>query len=249
MKKFITLLALISLCYPVAAQISVNPFVGINSTKMNNGYYFENGGAFGLGGIEIEWRKKPKQHHQLYLTLATGISYLSNGFYHSTNFSYTAVDFYTQEIADLKMQYWQVPLTIRVNWQPFPLVEDWKIFLGLGVCNNILIKSTLHEKYTEVFLNDDPLAPPVVTSFEDSRDITASGKKSSLFRRVEFGMKYKRVQLSYRLSKSLADLYHSGLENDWNVPDDKSWYIDSHNSAGKTTEKYSELVAAFRFGK
>jgi hypothetical protein len=249
MRKFITLLALVNLCYSVAAQISVTPFVGINSTKMNDGDYFENGGAFGLAGVEIELRRKSKQDKPVYLTVATGVSYLSNGFYHSSNFSYTALDFYTQRISDLRMQYWQVPFVVRLNWQPFPLVEDWKIFAGLGVCNNFLTESTLKEKYTEVFINADPLAPPDVSSYNDARDITDYGKKSSLFRRIELGMKYKRFQLSYRLSKSLVDLYHTGLEDDWNVPDDKSWYIDSHQSSGKTIEKYSELVLGFRFGE
>lgn len=247
MKNTVILFVWIGLWHVAGAQVNLTPYIGMNSTKIYDGIVYQNGGAFAITGLELELAKKPKQHRRMYVTAATGAGYLSNGFYYSGNFAYTALDFYTQRITDLKMQYVQIPVMLRVNWQPFPLVEDWKVFLGLGVFNNILIKSTLTEKYTEVILNDDVLAPPEVTSYQDSRDVTGYGKKSSLFRRIELGMKYKRFQLAYRLSRSLTDLYRTGLEEDWNVPDDKSWYIEAYQDSGKIVEKYSELIVGFRF--
>lgn len=247
MKKTITLLVWIGLSHLVEAQVNLTPFFGINTTKIYDGIVYENGGAFVVTGLELEVAKKPRQHRHIYFSVATGASYLPNGFYYSGNFAYTALNFYTQRIIDLKMQYAQIPIMLRVNWQPFPLMEDWKVFIGLGIVNNLLLKSTLEEKYTEVFLNDDVLAPPEVTSYEDSRDVTGYGKKGSLFRRIELGMKYRRLQLSYRMSRSLTDLYRTGLEEDWNVPDDKSWYIEAHQDSGKTIEQYSELIVGFRF--
>lgn len=247
MKKTITLFVWIGLCHVAEAQVNLIPFIGINATKIYDGIAYKNGGAFVITGFELEFAKKPKQHRLIYFSAATGASYLSNGFYYSGNFAYTALNFYTQRITDLKMQYVQIPVMLRGNWQPFPLVEDWKVFLGVGIVNNLLLKSTLEEKYTEIFLNDDVLAPPEVTSYEDSRDVTGYGKKSSLFRRIELGMKYRRFQLSYRMSRSLTDLYRTGFEEEWNVPDDKSWYIDAHRDSGKTIEQYSELIVGFRF--
>lgn len=249
MKRTVTLLLWIGLWQVAAAQVSLTPYIGINSTKLYDGISYQNGGAFGVAGLELELGVKPKQHRRIHFSVATGAGYLSNGFYYSSNFSYAALNFYTHRITDLKMQYVQIPVMLRVHWQPFPLVEDWKVFLGLGVCNAMLIKSTLAEEYTEVILSDDLLAPPNVTSYEDSREVTDYGKKSSLFRRVELGMKYKRFQLCYRLTRSLTDLYRTGFEEDWSVPADKSWYISAHQDSGKTIEKHSELVVGFRFGK
>lgn len=222
-------------------------FFGVNTTKIYDGIAYENGGAFVVTEMELESSKKPRRHRQVKFSASTGASYLSNGFYYSGNFAYSALNFYTQRITDLKTQYVQIPLMLRANWQPFPLMEDWKIFIGLGVVHNILLKFTLEERYTEVFLNDDVLAPPEVTSYEDSREVTGYGKKSSWSRRIELGMKYKRLQLSYRMSRSLTDLYRTGLEEDWNVPDDKSWHIEAYQDSGKTIEQYAELVVGFRF--
>ncbi|HEX8040020.1 MAG TPA: outer membrane beta-barrel protein [Chryseosolibacter sp.] len=249
MKRTVTLLLSIALWQVAAAQVNLTPYAGMNSTRIYDGISYQNGGAFAVTGFEIEVAKNTRNHRMIYLSLATGASYLSNGFYYSSNFAYAAVSLYTQRITDLRMQNVQIPVTLRLNWQPFPLVEDWKVFLGIGICNNMLIRATLKERYTEVYLNEDLLAPPTVTSYEDAADVTDYGKKNNLFTRIELGMKYKRLQLSYRLSKSLSDLYYTGLEADWHVPEDNSWYLEAHRDAGKIIEKYSELVVGFRIGR
>ena len=242
------LFVLLTLSQLGAAQVNITPYVGINSTRIYDGILYENGGAFLVAGVELELGIKRKQAGRVYVSVATGASYLDNGFYYSGNFAYTALNFYTQRITDLNTEYLQIPLTLRFNWQPFPLVEDWQVFLGLGVCHNTLLRSTLAETYTEVTLAADVLAPPQVLSYEDTRDVTGYGGKSSLFRRIELGMKYKRFRVTYRLSRSITDLYRTGLEKDWNVPDDVSWYLNAYRESGKIIEKSTELVVGFRFG-
>lgn len=249
MKRIAVLFALLGSWNVVSAQVTIIPYAGMNSTRIYDGIVYQNGGAFLVAGAELELARKPKESRRFYLSLATGAGYLKNGFYYSTNFSFAALNFYTRRITDLKTEYLQIPVTIRFNWQPFPLVEDWKIFLGVGICNNTLIKAALKEQYTKVELNDDILAPPRATSYEDSRNITGYGEKNSLFRRIELGMKYKRFQVAYRLSRSITDLYRTGLEDDWKVPDEESWYISAYQDAGKIVEKHAELVVGFRFGK
>lgn len=250
MKKRILFILLSSLSIEwVNAQINVVPFAGMNSTKMYQSYGFEKGGAYGIAGVEFELRKKPTAHKALYMTLVTGVSYLSNGYYRSENFAYTALSFYTASVTDRKMEYVQVPVILRVNWQPFPLVEDWKVYFGAGLSNNFLMEATLHEQYTSVFVNSDLFAPPTTEQYEDTRDVKDLGVKRSLFSRYEFGMIYKRVQLSVRFSASITDLYYKGLETSWAVPAEHSEYLKAKDDKGKITEKYSEVVVGIRLFK
>lgn len=248
MKKVINLFPLILLWHVAPAQISFTPYVGMNATKIYTGILYENGGASALVGADLELAGNRGQHRSIYLAIATGATYMRNGFYHAVDFSFPALNSYSHKTTDLRTENIQFPFTLRLHWQPFPLVEDWQIFLGAGACYAMLIKSTLQETYTEVNMNGDFLAAPIVTSYADGRDVTGYGEKNSIYGRIEFGMRYKRLQLCYRLSKSLTDLYRTGLEKDWNIPDDDSWYINTHQDAGKITEKHSELVVGFRLG-
>lgn len=248
MKKIINIVLLVVLWYSASGQISLTPFVGMNSTKIYGGIVYENGGASALTGVDLEIARNPRHHKSVYLAIATGATYMRNGFYYSWNFSFPALNSYSHSITDLRTQNVEVPLTLRLHWQPFPLVEEWKIFMGIGACYSTVIKSTLQESYTEVNMSEDFLAPPVVTSYADGRDVTGYGRNNSLYSRIELGIKYKRLQLCYRLSKSLTDLYRTGLEEDWNVPDNDSWYIKTHQDVGKIIEKYSELAVGFRLG-
>lgn len=249
MKKITTLLPLIILWHLSPAQVSLTPYVGMNSTKIYTGILYQNGGASSVTGFDLEFSRNPRQHKNINLAIATGATYMRNRFYYSESIAFPALNIYSHSITDLRTQNVQVPFTLRLYWQPFPLVEEWRVFLGVGTCGNMLIRSTLKEMYTEVRHNDDLLAPPIVTSYADARDVAGYGDKNSIFSTIELGVKYQRLQLCYRLSKSLTDLYRTGLEDDWNVPDNKSWYIDAHQDVGKIVEKYSELVVGFRFGK
>jgi hypothetical protein len=129
------------------------------------------------------------------------------------------------------------------------LVEDWRLFFGAGVSFNTLTYAHLAEQSTKVaFTFDRPLAPPPVTTYSaDSRDVTSLAVKNPLFSRVEIGMKFKHLQVLYRLSVSLQDMYLTGLEQTWKVPASESIYINAHHSRGITKEKYSEIVVGWRF--
>lgn len=246
MKATFRLFVFVLISGPVAAQVNIVPYAGVNSTKMYQSYGFEKGGSYGLVGLELELRKRPQQPRNVYVTFVTGISYLKNGFYKSDNFSYTALSYYTASITDRRMEYIQIPVVLRVNWQPFPLVEDFKAFFGAGVNNNLLQKATLRESYTSVFISSDVLAPPEAEHYEDSRDVSDLGRKHSLYMRFELGMVYKRIQVSFRVSKGISDLYYTGLENDWAVPAEFSEYLQAYAEEGNIREKYTEIVVGYR---
>jgi predicted DNA binding CopG/RHH family protein len=245
MKKSVAILLLI-LTYSVSGQIHLTPFVGLNSTRMTTGLFgYENGGNYIFGGIELEGRLKPKKISPFHLSVVTGVSYLNNGFFENSLFSFSSL-VYTASRTDLTTQYVQIPLMVKLNWQPFPLVEDFYVFMGGGVSNNMLLKAHLAENYTTSILTFDIYSLPQTTHYEDSQDITQYGVKNSLFTRMDFGLRYKKIQIAFRLSLSTADMYYKGLENTWGVPATKSGYISGHTSAGSTKEKYSELVIGYR---
>lgn len=228
-------------------QFSITPTVGINSTKLkldDSGY--TNGGNFLTYGLEAEYGIKPRSHRRVYLSFMTGASYLSNGFYDIYNFSFPGLSWYQSQTTDLTTTYVQIPLVIKLNWQPMPLIEDWKLFLGLGISTNILLESHLSEKSTRVTDSNDLFAPNNTTQYSDSQDVNDLGVKNSLFARLELGMRYKRIMFSYRFSLSMQDMYYTGLENIWKVPATESRYISAHDTQGKIKEKYSEFVLGFR---
>ncbi len=228
-------------------QFSITPTIGINSTKLKLGQYYTNGGNYLTHGLEAEYSFKPKSHRRVYGSLMTGASILSNGFYDIYNFSFTGLNWYESKTTDLTTTYFQIPLVLKLNWQPMPLIEDWKLFLGLGISSNILLKSHLAEKSTKITESNDLFAPPKTTQYSDSQDVTDLGVKNAQFARLEIGMRYKRVMFSYRLSTSMQDMYYVGLEKIWKVPATESRYISAHDTEGKIKEKYSEFVLGFRF--
>jgi hypothetical protein len=235
----------------LCAQFNLVPFVGTNSTRMTSTLDegFDKGGSFGVGGIEVEWKKKTVKHKRFYISALTGVSYLNNGFYRSYNFAYADIN-YNHSVTNLTMTYLQIPLIVRVDFQPFQLMDDLYLFFGAGISNNILLKSKLSEEYTESSITYGSIPPPPQSfHYEDSRDVTSLRNKNNLFQRIDVGGRYKRVQIAVRFSKSLKDLYCKGLEQSWRVPDDKSEYIRSHNNHGKIIEKYFEFVLGFRVFK
>ncbi len=234
---------------PASAQVNIIPMLGVNSTRMKMGSLYEKGGSFLLGGVELEFRRRPKETKPVFVSLVTGVGYLDNGFYYSSNFAYTALSYYEREVTEINAEYWQIPLMLKINWQPFPLVEDWRVFTALGVSSNITIRATMAEEYTFVFLNDDVFAPPETTYYSDSQDVTDLAPKSSMFLRFDLGMVVRRFQFAWRMSFSTSDQYFSGIESTWAIPDEDSPYISSHDENGKMPVKYSELVLGFRLFK
>jgi hypothetical protein len=249
MKKITILFFSIAISQLSYGQLSVTPFAGISSTRMKESFGYIKGGNYGLTGVEIEFRKKPKTHRIFYVTAVTGVTYLSNGFYESNSFSLSSF-FYTQRTMNLKTRYVQVPVELKFNWQPFPLVEDWKVFLGIGISNDFLIRAHLEEQSTEVeYDGSQPSPPPYTVHYEDSRDITDMMGKYLLFGRVESGMIIKRVHFAWRLHLSFSDMYPAGLEDDWKLPDEDSPFISNYEETGKVKLKYVELVLGYRFSR
>ncbi len=236
---------LLLLTYTAVGQIHLTPFVGINSTRLTTGYFgYENGGNFPLAGVELEGRLKPRKISPLHVSFVTGATYLANGYFENRLFSF--LSYYGATTTDLSTRYVQIPFMIKLNWQPFPLVEDFQLFVAGGVSNNILLSANLTEKITKVFQATDIYAPPQTTYYYDSQDITDLGVKNSLFTRFDLGIRYKRMQIAFRISISQSDMYYRGLEKVWTIPPAESGYISGHTNAGSTKEKYSELVVGYR---
>ncbi len=250
MKKYFFILILCPL--PLIAQFSITPFVGLNTTKMSEAYSgYANGGNYGIMGIEIERQFNLKQYSPISLSLVSGLSYLPNGFNRTSIFAISlGSGSYSYEKTNIEMQYLQVPLLARVNWRPFALVENWSVFFGAGVSFNQTNYAHISEQASEVsftFSNSGLLPPPTLKNYLDSRDVTFMAVKNPLFQRIEFGMKFKHVQITYRISVSRQDMYFKGIENTWQVPSANSFYINAHNSRGITNEKYTEIVLGWRF--
>lgn len=233
------------LAFTATGQIYITPFAGISSTRLKLGFDYKNGGNYPVAGLEIEGRLKPHKISSFHFAFVTGASYLANGYYENDLFS-IGTSFYESRNTNLTTTYLQIPLMLKLYWQPFPLMEDFQFYFGAGVSNNFLLKSHLTEKSTNVFFSTDIFAPPQTTEYQDSRDITNLGVKSSLFSRIDFGVRFKRVQVALRISVSFQDMYYQGLENVWAIPAKESAYISGHTSAGTTKEKYSELVVGYR---
>ena len=247
MKRIVCIGLFLLGCASAQAQLHVNAFVGVNSTRLSKGLFgFEKGGNYLFGGIELEGMLKPKKAHSaLRVSILTGATYLSNGYFENSLFSFSSI-FYSASMTDLATTYVQIPLVARLNWQPFPLLDDFHFFVGAGVSDNILLKASLKESVTKVFIATDIYAPPQTTHYEDNQVITSLGAQNALSYRIDVGMRYRRLQISYRLSQSLGDMYFKGLENVWAIPAKESGYISGHQSAGSTKLKYSELVIGFR---
>lgn len=243
MRRSIILLIFFPL--PLLAQWSFTPFVGLNSTRLSESFGYAKGGNFGLFGIEVEKTFTLKPYSPITISAMTGVSYLPNGFNQETSFSFFT-NSYSYKKTNIETTYWQAPLMLRINWRPSPLIENWRVFFGAGVSFNTLTHAHIEEKAMNV-----PVVasyyPPTAASYEDSRDVTNLAVAHSLFQRFDVGMKFKHLQVSWRLSLSTQDMYFKGLENNWQVPATYSFYINAHNARGITKEKYSELVVGWRF--
>jgi hypothetical protein len=232
-------------CFYGQAQMAYTPYVGLNSTRTNDNHYgYGKGGNFGFAGLEVEAKLRRSGHRPIQLSLVSGFGYLANGYNDFFNFSASSF-FYSSKTSELKTRYAQIPLSARINWQPFPLVEEWKLFFDAGVVANVLMKATLSETAIEIEYGQS-FTPPKTTTYSDRQDITRYGKKVSLFSRFQFGMKYKRFQLAGRINYSLGDTYFTGLENNWNVPKENSIYLRQHETFGQRKEKFVEVLVGYR---
>ncbi len=106
----------ITLFFPslLMAQVSVTPYVGINSTRMTQSVGYANGGSYGVAGVDLEFSPKPNPYKMFHLALVTGASYLPNGFSTTSNTQFTYYrDFYDSKSTQIKTTYWQVPVLFK----------------------------------------------------------------------------------------------------------------------------------------
>jgi hypothetical protein len=250
MKKIFLILILCPLS--LRAQFRVIPFIGLNTTKMTESYSgYANGGNYGIFGIEIEKQFNLKQYSPVSFSLVSGLSYLPNGFNRTSIFEISiGSGSYSYQKTNIDLQYIQIPAMARINWRPSVLVENWSVFFGAGISFNQTNYAHIAEQASEVSLtlnNSGLLPPPTLKNYQDSRDVTSIAVKNPLFQRFDFGMRFKHIQVTYRISVSMQDMYFKGIENTWQVPAADSFYISAHNSRGITKEKYSEIVFGWRF--
>lgn len=241
--KLFIIISLGALLWPkvVESQVKVVPFAGINSTRVKY-FDFLKGGNYILVGVEVEGRLRPRKISPYHVSLVTGISFLSNGFFRDSGIAVPGLVF-NAGTSELKTRYLRFPIEVKFNWRPFPLIEDWELFLGVGISNDILLKSELIEHETRVSTGIGVLtSPPQTTSYEDKKMITEYGKKYAIFQRLEIGTRFNRIQLAYRFSYSLTDMHHSGLENVWDVPAQSSTYFSPVEINGTRKERYFEFV-------
>jgi len=231
--------------------LSITPVIGLNSTRINlhKSFAFEKftkGGNYLLIGIETEFRLSKNKPNRFGVSAVTGCSYLANGFYYHSGFTLSDL-IYSYEKTELNTKYIQFPLELKLNWQPFPLMEDFFLFAGAGLSGSVLQSAHLAEEGIYSIFSMDVMTPPPTTNYyADQADITNLGRKLSFFRRWELGGRYKKIQFSLRVSQSLQDMYFKGLENNWAVPVDRSRYLSGRELNGKILEKYVEVVFGYK---
>ena len=243
MRRFVFILLI--LAAPCYAQLSITPVAGISIKGMTQSIGIQNGGSAFFGGAEIEygWKRFDSRVH---MTVMSGVSYLDIDFSNTNNLS-VADFFYWHYTTSTNTEYLRIPLMLKLNWQPSPLLEQWIVFFGFGATANVLMKSTIAEETTIVAYNDGSTfrPPPTIEQYEDSRDVTSLSESMYLFSRVELGMRLKKIHFSFRISKSYKDMYLKGLENTWAVPQDESLYMRSYRQNGKIKERYVELTFGY----
>jgi hypothetical protein len=226
------------------AQLSITPFAGASIKAMSQPSGMENGGSAGLVGIEVEIGRN-RLMKSSGITLCSGISYLDIDY--NKNYNLAAGDFfYFHHSTSVSTKYVQVPLMLKINWQPSPLLEEWVVSIGLGISNNFLLDASIEEEATIVtYQTGAPQPPPTIEKYEDSKNVTDLAKSFYVFRRIDITMRLKRIQFAARFSNSLQDMYYKGLEREWAVPADESQYIRGKNEEGKMKERYIELVFGY----
>nr|MCU0368615.1 hypothetical protein [Cyclobacteriaceae bacterium] len=65
---------------------------------------------------------------------------------------------------------------------------------------------------------------------------------------VEFGVAYKRIEVSFRIQSSLESLYMKELEGNWGVPTEYSEYFERHQTESpiESKEAILELMLSFK---
>lgn len=243
-KNICILLLILSQPFAGRSQFKIIPIAGVNSTQVKY-YDYLKGGSYPLIGCEAEYNFRHREILPYNLSLVTGIEFLANGFYR--DFGINVANLYFQSgTSELKTRYLRIPFLVRFSYYPFPLIEEWKWFIGIGLSNDILKNSSLSESETQVSQGIGVFtSPPQTVTYQDNQSITDYGKKYALFQRVEIGTRYNRIQLTYRISYSLSDMHHYGMDEVWNIPIDESSYFIPYEINSKRKERYFEFIIGY----
>lgn len=235
----------LALAAPAIAQLNMKFALGINSTSINNGekdsyYVSEFPKEINLtAGIEAEYSLRGESLMPGHVSFVSGLYYLKNGY--ADNYFFDLFGTQLGYESNFTSSYVQLPMLIRYNFRPLPLVEDFTLFFGGGVSNNILLKAELKESYTDI-----PCLGCGIDTYSDEGNITQYGRKVSFFGHVEAGFQLKRTQVMLRHKRSLQDMYFKNLEGNWGVPPESSHYMLLYNQTGKLREIHWELLISYR---
>lgn len=244
MKKYSTLLFFALTLQIAWGQFRAGVVVGLNSTTLGEFNEPEFDTRFRpkqqfMAGVDLEWVFRQKLKH-IYLSVGSGVYYLKNGYEDGTYYTALFSNEQYPVISNYETKYLQVPFSVRLNFQPQPLEEDFSFFIGAGISNHFLVDASLYE----ITVGEETFGGGV-SVFEDSRNIKDYGSKSYLFSNIEFGMVLNRTKVTFRYKKSLQDMYFAGLDGNWNVPDEFSIYKGVYNRSGKLTERHLEISLSY----
>jgi hypothetical protein len=235
MKKIFIFIGLVLLAIQSSAQFQTTLMVGFNSTTIGADKTNKFLSSRQLtGGLEIEQTFKGKHLRTANFSISTGALFLKNGY--KDSYYYTFFGGEKKPILSyLDTKYLQIPFLLRLNIQPLPLVESWKIYFGAGVSYNVLLDASLYELTVEETFGFG------IKTYTDQKNIKDYGNKNYLFSLFEVGTSLNRIRFSLRYKMSLQDMYFQGLKGNWKVPDDKSTYITMHNKTGALYERHLEV--------
>lgn len=215
------------------AQFNVSLTSGINNTAYGVGENlltrFPNQASIPIGlDMQLSIHKHAKSS---YVALRTGASYLHSGYDYFRNDP--TLSFSTS--SELSKKYLRIPFTIRVYFQPMPLVERFTLFIGGGVSIHKPLSIELSETYTTG-----------AKTVKDTREVSSLASATYVFGLVEAGVSYRRLQVSFRFGQSTTNMYIAGIDRTWKVPSSQSYYLTQHREAGEGYEKHRELVLSIQ---
>jgi hypothetical protein len=245
MKKILyTFLTLILFNGLVQAQFKTDFVFGFNRTAIVNATYEDridmaeppapkrsNKATFGL---QFEYEMKSKKNESKSISIVSGLLYLKNGYQYSESFSGIS---YKQ--SDLTATWLQIPFTFRYNVYPKVLLEDWRVYGGIGVYNNLLMKAQLYE--LSLFNINGELEEKSA-----DEDIKKYGQSMYQFANFEVGSQYKKFSITIRYKFALQDMHFEKLEANWPLSTSESVYLSDHESFGRTRERHIEFVIGYR---
>jgi hypothetical protein len=256
MRLIVVLWLLVNL--PTFGQFVVRPFVMQNAfqVKYNAGEY-DYGGKFGdtafSPGLDLEYRfskaldslsSPAKLATNAYFALLVGAAYwkhnnIGTGFNRNGDQLYSA---YSNEFI-------AIPLLAKYYVQLGILNEKMRMGWGLGVLGLYRLKTGLHEE--AIIYTRDPVNNSIISSqtIEDERDLTKTSPQLALGFYLELSFEYDRFYFALRAFQSGGDQYSKGIENQWNLTEAQSIYLQAYKDFPKITYEGGGLLIGWRINR